>query len=324
MLLAIFLTVLNIVTFIVYGIDKHKAKNNKWRISESFLIFLAVLGGSLGAFIGMLFWHHKTKKKKFYITVPFLATLLTICCTAILYGNYHLVVTEYDIDLGLNEDLKIVQISDLHNQIFGINESVLLNKIKEQEPDIIVVTGDVVDGHHTSYTIAESFFKGAVEICPVYYVTGNHEVSLMDNGYDFADFLFEIRSYGVIYLDDKYVDMGDYILAGVAYKSLWNFSAYDPFDNTKPVILLAHDPKYTDLYSSLGADLVLTGHIHGGQIIIPGKGALLSPEFCFFPTYYQGVNDIDGLQLEISRGLGNSAIPLRINDYPEIVVINVH
>ena len=323
MVLAVYLTVLNIVTFIVYGIDKHKAKNNKWRISESFLIFLAVLGGSLGAFIGMLFWHHKTKKKKFYITVPFLATLLTVCCIAILYGNYHLVVTEYDVELGIGEDLKIVQISDLHNQIFGINESILLDKIKEQDPDIIVVTGDVVDGHHTSYMISKSFFKGAVEICPVYYVTGNHEVSLMGSD-GFRDFILDIKSYGVTVLDDQYRDMGSYILAGIGDKSLWSFSAYDSFDNTKPVILLAHDPKYTDLFQEIGADLVLTGHIHGGQIMIPGKGALLSPEFCFFPPYYQGVYDIDGMQLEVSRGLGNSAFPLRINDYPEIVVINVH
>ena len=322
MILAVYLIVMNIAAFAAYGIDKYKAKNNKWRISESFLILLAVLGGSLGALLGMLIWHHKTRKPKFRI-VPFLSVLLVVCCAFILYGNYHLTVTEYDVDLGLNEDLKIVQISDLHNQIFGINESVLLDRIREQEPDIIVVTGDVVDGNHTSYSISKSFFKGAVEICPVYYITGNHEVSLMEND-GFTDFILDIKSYGVTVLDDQYRDMGSYILAGIGYKSVWNFNAYEPFDNTKPVILLAHDPKYTDLYSDLGADLVLTGHIHGGQIILPGKGALLSPEFCFFPPYYQGVYDIDGMQLEVSRGLGNSAFPIRINDYPEIVVINVH
>ena len=323
MILAVYLIVLNIVAFAAYGIDKYKAKNNKWRISESFLILLAVLGGSLGAFIGMLVWHHKTLKAKFRI-VPCLCLLLIICCAFILYGNYHLTVTEYDVDLGLNEDLKIVQISDLHNQLFGIGESVLLDRIREQDPDIIVVTGDVLDSSHTSYEIAGSFFKGAVEICPVYYITGNHEVRLMKDGTEFDKFISTITSYGVIYLDDTYIDMGDYILAGIAEKSLWSFNAYEPFDDTKPVILLAHDPKYTELFKGLGAELVLTGHIHGGQIILPGKGALLSPEFCFFPPYYQGIYDIDGMKLEVSRGLGNSAVPIRINDYPEIVVINVH
>ncbi|MCR5528820.1 MAG: DUF1294 domain-containing protein [Saccharofermentans sp.] len=321
MILVIYLILINTAAFAAYGIDKYKAKNNKWRISEGFLIFLAVLGGSLGALAGMRIWHHKTKKAKFRL-IPFLAVLLTVCCIFILYGNYHLVVTEYDVDLGLKEDIKIVQISDLHNQIFGINESVLLDKIREQEPDIIVVTGDVLDSSHTSYTIAESFFKGASEICPVYYITGNHEVRIF--GEKFDRFLADIEEMGVILLDDTYTDMGDYILAGVAETSLGDFCAYEPFDDTKPVILLAHDPKYTELFSRLGADLVLTGHVHGGQIILPGKGALLSPEFCFFPPYYQGVYDIDGMQLEVSRGLGNSAFPIRINDYPEIVVINVH
>jgi EAL domain-containing protein (putative c-di-GMP-specific phosphodiesterase class I) len=113
----------------------------------------------------------------------------------------------------------------------------------------------------------------------------------MKDGTEFDKFISTIISYGVIYLDDTYIDMGDYILAGIAEKSLWSFNAYEPFDDTKPVILLAHDPKYTDLFAGLGADLVLTGHIHGGQIILPGKGALLSPEFCFFPPYYQGIYD---------------------------------
>ena len=323
MILVIYLILINTAAFAAYGIDKYKAKNNKWRISEGFLIFLAVLGGSLGALAGMRIWHHKTKKAKFRL-IPFLAVLLTVCCIFILYGNYHLVVTEYDVDLGLEEDIKIVQISDLHNQIFGINESVLLDKIKDQEPDIIVVTGDVLDGHHTSYAIAESFFKGAVEICPVYYITGNHEVYLMSKGERFNEFYRTIKSYGVICLDDSFVDMGDYILAGIGYRSLRSFDAYNPFSDSKPVILLAHDPKYTDLFKDLGADLVLTGHVHGGQIIIPGKGALLSPDFRFFPLYYGGTYTIGNATLLVSRGLGNSLFPVRINDYPEIVVINVH
>lgn len=323
MILVIYLILINTAAFAAYGIDKYKAKNNKWRISEGFLIFLAVLGGSLGALAGMRIWHHKTKKSKFRL-IPFLAVLLTVCCIFILYGNYHLVVTEYDVDLGLEEDIKIVQISDLHNQIFGIDESILLDRIREQEPDIIVVTGDVLDGHHTSYNIGEKFFEGAVNICPVYYITGNHEVYLMNNGDRFSEFLRTIKSYGVICLDDNFVDMGDYILAGIGYRSLRSFNAYEPFSDSKPVILLAHDPKYTELFKDLGADLVLTGHVHGGQIIIPGIGALLSPEFRFFPPYYEGTYTIGYSTLIVSRGLGNSLFPVRINDCPEIVVVNVH
>ena len=87
--------------------------------------------------------------------------------------------------------------------------------------------------------------------------------------------------------------------------------------------MLAHEPQYHSLYQSLGADLVLTGHFHGGQIIIPGVGGVVSPEFEFFPEMYQGIHTFGDMKLVLSRGLGNSVIPVRINNYPEIVVVKV-
>ena len=132
-----------------------------------------------------------------------------------------------------------------------------------------------------------------------------------------------MRDLGVIFLDDTYVDMGSYCLAGIADSSLESFDAYPAFGDEKPVVMLAHEPDYVSLYQSLGADLVLTGHVHGGQIIIPGKGGLLSPDFTFFPSLYEGIHTYDSMTLIVSRGLGNSVAPVRINDYPELVVINV-
>lgn len=321
MVLAVYLVVINLVTFVVYGIDKYKAKKSKWRIPERTLLLLAFLGGSLGAGIGMLVWHHKIRKPKFYVTVPILIVLLILCSTLILYQNYHLTVTKYDASIGLGRELTIVQVSDLHNQIFGLREARLLDRIAEEQPDLIAVTGDVVDSMHTSYAIAEDFFRGAVNICPVYYVTGNHEVRLKQE--DFEAFLKKIEALGVKCLDNEFVEFDDYVLAGIADKSLATFHAYDPFEEEQRVILLAHEPGYVSLYQRLGADLVLTGHVHGGQIIIPGKGGLLSPDVEFFPEYYDGIHDLGGTKLVISRGLGNSALPIRINDYPEIVVIKV-
>ena len=87
--------------------------------------------------------------------------------------------------------------------------------------------------------------------------------------------------------------------------------------------MLAHEPQYSELYKKLGADLVFTGHYHGGQIIIPGMGGLVSPEYEFFPKPYDGMTDMDGMQLVLSRGLGNSVLPVRINNFPEIVVVKV-
>lgn len=323
MILACYLIVINLLTFVIYGVDKNKARKGKWRISEAFLIFLAVFFcGSIGALLGMLIWHHKTRKPKFYVTVPIFAVLHTAGIIFCLYQNYNLTVTQYDADIGLGRDLTIVQISDLHNQFFGINESILLDRIREQDPDMIVVTGDVVDSFHTSYAIAEDFFAGAVEICPVYYITGNHEVRLYGSRFD--EFISKITSMGVMYLDDSYIEIEDLVIAGIADESLWSFEAFEPFDDGQNVIMLAHEPRYVTLYQSLGADLVLTGHIHGGQFIIPGKGGMLSPEFEFFPELYDGIHDFDGMKLIVSRGLGNSAVPVRINNFPEIVVVKVH
>jgi predicted MPP superfamily phosphohydrolase len=268
----------------------------------------------------MQIFRHKTKKAKFAV-VPVLMVIEIVICGLCLYQNYHLVKMEYEVDLGLNEDLKIVQVSDLHNQVFGLGESVLLDQIAAEDPDIIVVTGDIVDSTHTSYSIALQFVEGAVKIAPVYYITGNHEVRL--TGPEMDEFMSDMESLGVVILDDKYIDMGEYILAGVADGSLDDFDAYDALDDSKPVIMLAHEPQYYELYQSLGADLVLTGHYHGGQIIIPGVGGLISPEFELLPKPYEGMTDYSGMTLVISRGLGNSVAPVRINDYPELVVINV-
>lgn len=321
MLLVYYLVFVNIAAFALYGIDKHKAVKGKWRIPERTLIFIAVIGGSLGALAGMLIWHHKTRKKKFYITVPVFTALLAAAICFCLYQNYHLTVSEYEADIGLGREIRIVQISDLHNQFFGFDQHVLLGRIRELKPDIIAVTGDAVDSRHTSYSIAKDFFEGAVDIAPVYYITGNHEARL--TGERFDRFLEEIESIGVVLLDDTYINCGDYILAGVADSSCFDFRAYGRFDDAKPVIMLAHDPLFKDLYLNLGADLVLTGHVHGGQIIIPGKGGLLSPDFTFFPEYYGGIYDAGNMKMIVSRGLGNSVLPVRINNYPEIVDIVV-
>ena len=321
MILVYWLVLVNLIAFVMYGLDKAYAKNGARRIPERSLLFWAWIGGSIGAFLGMKLFHHKTLKVKF-VVVPVLAVLEIVICGFCLYQNYHLTVTEYEADLGLENDLTIVQVSDLHNQIFGIGESALLKKIEAADPDLIVVTGDAVDKTHTSYSISLSFFKGAVKIAPVYYITGNHEVFLRGPKTD--AFMDDLRALGVVILDDTYVDMGGYVLAGIGDASLGSFNAYGPFSDEKPVIMLAHEPQYHSLYESLGADLVLTGHFHGGQIIIPGVGGLVSPEFEFLPDYYEGMRSFGSTTVILSRGLGNSIIPVRINNYPELVVVKVH
>ena len=206
MILVYYLFAVNTFAFILYGLDKSYARKNKRRIPEATLLFLAWIGGSIGAFLGMHIFRHKTQKRKFSIPVPALAVLEVIICIFCLYQNYYLVTTEYQADLGLENDITIVQVSDLHNQFFGPGQSFLLSEIEKQNPDIIVVTGDAVDLTHTSYGIAKDFFAGAVKIAPVYYITGNHEVYLKGEKLD----KFFPRSYNMGIRREVYQELGGF------------------------------------------------------------------------------------------------------------------
>ena len=213
MLLVYYLVLVNLAAFILYGADKSFAKKGARRIPERTLLLWAWIGGSIGAFLGMKIFHHKTLKPKFAITVPVLLVLEIAIIGCCLFQNYHLVTTEYEADLGLEHDITVVQVSDLHNQFFGIKQSTLLGQIEKANPDLIVVTGDIVDTTHTSYPIALDFIEGAVKIAPVYYVTGNHEGRL--RGAKLDEFYAKMRDLGVIFMDDTYIETDEYILAGI-------------------------------------------------------------------------------------------------------------
>ena len=359
MLLIYYMVLINILAFVLYGADKKKAEKDKFRIPESRLILVAALGGAYGAILGMLVFRHKIRKNKFRITVPVLVALYTALMGYFLYNNYHLVTTEYtyesfEVPAEL-DGYTIVQISDLHNQTFGLDESYLLDKIKESDPDIIVVTGDAVDITHTNYKITENFFEGAVKIAPVYYITGNHEVWLSNiNKTKFENYIKTIEGYGVNFIDDTTLDIDGYTLAGVSDEKLGSTidlglddsgmelnvttdpinTSTDASDNTvtrdtekvsddRLVVLLAHEPDYLRYYDEAGADLVLVGHNHGGQIVIPGKGGLVSADIEFFPELCEGEHISGETTMIISRGLGNSLFPCRINNYPEIVKVTL-
>lgn len=331
-MIIIYFVIINIIAFILYGIDKQKAIRDKFRIPERVLIFVAIIGGALGAFLGMNIFHHKTKKKKFSITVPVLLVIWTLLIIWGFYQNHHIVITEYTYqNEKIGDDLDgytIVQVSDLHNQYFGFDESRLIDGIKKCEPDIIVVTGDVVDSSHTNYKRAFSFMKQAKDIAPVYYITGNHEKWLEEKNTDKINtFYNDIKNEGINFIDNESVYVDDkYYLIGLSddkldSEILKELSKDIPDDKLK--ILLAHEPAYYDNYMSCGMDLVITGHVHGGQFVVPGKGGFVSPEFEFFPELYEGEHIYRDTTMIISRGLGNSVILLRVNNYPELVVIKL-
>lgn len=219
---------------------------------------------------------------------------------------------------------KIVQISDLHNKRFGKNQNKLISKVKSSKPDVIVVTGDLVDSTDTDIDVAMEFIDEAVEIAPVYYVTGNHE-EMMD---DYDELEKSLVNVGVEVLSNEKISLennGEMLnLVGLNDGSI-SQSMLDTMriDKDKYTILLAHRPEEFDLYVKNDIDLVFTGHAHGGQFVIPFVGGVVAPNQGLFPKYTSGVYKKKDTNMVVSRGIGNSVIPIRINNNPEIIVVTL-
>ena len=270
-----------------------------------------------------------TKKQK-YIK---LAITLSIVIVIILFCNFqnkHLETTHYtyaaeQLDADL-EGYRIVQISDLHNAKFGKNNQKLVGRIRECEPDMIVLTGDLVDSNHTNVDRAVQFVDEIVKICPVYYVTGNHEYWLDTSEYE--KLMDGLVSAGVVILDNQVVEIsrGDakFRLVGLDDKSLADGTLEALLSDEKELtVVLAHEPQYFARYAGTGVDLVLSGHAHGGQFRLPFVGGIVAPDQGFLPEYTAGEYYMNGTEMIVSRGLGNSVIPVRLFNYPEIVCVEL-
>ncbi|WP_460286950.1 metallophosphoesterase [Clostridium sp. CTA-7] len=241
----------------------------------------------------------------------------------------------YDVPSKFN-DFKIVHISDLHNKMFGKEQSEILEEIENLSPDIIIVTGDLIDRRRYNLDKAMDFINGAIEIAPIYYVSGNHEAwsgkyseikdSLIEVGVNIIDDTkLEIRKENsTIYLlglsdpsflTSNYTDGTD-ISNMEEYLSNW--SNIEDFK-----ILLSHRPELFDLYSKNNMNLVFSGHAHGGQIKIPFVGGIIAPNQGFFPKYTSGSYNSDKTTMFVSRGLGNSLFPIRIFNPPEIISVTL-
>lgn len=271
------------------------------------------------------------------------AIVLLIVIVLLLFCNFqnkHLETTHYTYEteqLGVDLDgYRIVQISDLHNAKFGKNNQKLVDRIRECEPDMIVLTGDLVDSNHTNVDRAVQFVDEIVKICPVYYVTGNHEYWLEKSEYD--ELMDGLIGAGVVILDDQVVEIsrGDakFRLVGLDDKSLADGTlgtllnnaqnvAHEDSEKNEFTVVLAHEPQYLARYAGTGVDLVLSGHAHGGQFRLPFVGGIVAPDQGFLPEYTAGEYYMNGTEMIVSRGLGNSVIPVRLFNYPEIVCVEL-
>mgnify|MGYP005767087347 FL=1 len=280
-----------------------------------------------------------TKKQK-YIKLTIALSIVIVIILFCNFQNKHLETTYYRYgaeQLGVDLDgYRIVQISDLHNAKFGKNNQKLVDRIRECEPDMIVLTGDLVDSNHTDVDRAVQFVDEIVKICPVYYVTGNHEYWLEKSEYD--ELMDGLIGAGVVILDDQVVEIsrGDakFRLVGLDDKSLADGTlgtllnnaqnvAHEDSEKKELTVVLAHEPQYLARYAGTGVDLVLSGHAHGGQFRLPFVGGIVAPDQGFLPEYTAGEYYMDGTEMIVSRGLGNSVIPVRLFNYPEIVCVEL-
>ena len=230
------------------------------------------------------------------------------------------------------DGFRIVQISDLHDAEFGKDHAKTLGLIREAEPDVILLTGDMIDKHEgrTDVALTVSFVEQAVGIAPCYYVTGNHEGAIPATTY--AELETALTSLGVTVLHGEAVTLergGDSVtLAGIDSPAFGHGESASPdlseLCGTGYTILLAHHPEFIARYAEAGADLVFSGHVHGGQFRLPFVGGLYGPGQGLFPAYDEGLYTVPAEEgnafLYVSRGLGNSRFPIRFANRPEVIL----
>ncbi len=283
----------------------------------------------------------KTKKK---ILIPLLivaAAIFTVLAVYIAKENRNVGITELTVSsskLPISFDgYRIAHISDLHCAEFGENNNTLIGMLRQINPDIIVITGDLIDTRHGDLSVGTDFAEAASMIAPTYFVSGNHE----NDNEDFDTIADTLKKSGITVLRGESIQLyeGAEHITLVGIDDALVISGKDsdelpdevikaeleklPAVGEEYTILLAHRPHLIDLYAKNGYDLVFSGHAHGGQFRFPFVGGIYAPGQGLFPKYTDGVHTIGNTNLVISRGLGNASFPFRIGNNPEIVTVTL-
>lgn len=258
------------------------------------------------------------------------------------------------------DQTNFVVLADLHNNTFGKRNIRLINQIKKLSPDFILVAGDMINKKAPCYpSHAYTLLEQLAKSYPIYYAYGNHELR-MEQYLDlvsehklssdvkhikylhstWVEFKKHLSDAGVIFLKNESV----FVNKNNCRLRITGFSIEQKyFDRNKKLkmedgyleelveasttgeyqILIAHHPFYLKSYAKWGADVILSGHVHGGMVRLPGVGGILSPQAKFFPKYQSGIYTEDGKYLVVSRGLGSHSIMPRLFNIPELVSVNL-
>ncbi|WP_419960559.1 metallophosphoesterase [Psychrobacillus sp. BM2] len=224
------------------------------------------------------------------------------------------------------DGVKILQISDLHDATFGDDQERLVKKVKNTDPDLIFITGDLIDSNRYNLDQSLELVRNIVDIAPIYYVTGNHEIatndieniknSLSDLGVNVLSNEQQIIEYNGE--DIRIIGIEDPLNGILVKEALSQFEDSDLF-----TLVLSHRPETFQDYVDYEMDVVFSGHAHGGQFRLPGLGGLVAPGQGLFPSYTAGMYTENTTHMIVSRGLGNSVIPVRVFNSPEIVLVTL-
>ncbi len=280
------------------------------------------------------------KKKKKIIVIAVVAVLLFSLVVWIAWSNTALELNTFTVSSDNLADAfdgyRIAHISDLHNAEMGNDNEKLLSMLKDAMPDIIAITGDLIDSRNTDIEIALQFAQEAIKIAPCYFVTGNHEA--MAPEYD--ELKQGLTELGVVVLENERVEItksGETLtLLGVEDPNFQTDCLFDDAETVMKIqiqeltnedntytVLLSHRPELFNVYCDSNVDLVLCGHAHGGQFRLPFAGGLAAPNQGLFPEYDAGLYTEKNTNMIVSRGIGNSIIPFRFNNRPEVILIEL-
>lgn len=263
-------------------------------------------------------------------------------------GRYQ--VVHYQIEAAaFTEDtpeMKIVFLSDLHNREYGEKNAKLVEDIRRENPDLILCTGDMLVGREgASFENAASFMKQLPEIAPVYYASGNHEQRMKEEpdkyGEVYLEYKKELVDAGVRYLENEHAQIDwngrTVVLHGLEIPAECYGKIHRHILEEEEIterlgapekdaynVLLAHNPEFAGEYKEWGADLVLSGHLHGGIVRLPVVGGVVSPRFCFFPKYSGDCYKEGEKTVVVSKGLGTHTVNIRLWNPAELIVLHVN
>lgn len=273
-----------------------------------------------------------------------LVLIIILLAAGLIRSKHSLSVSHYTIsNPEFQSSIRILQLSDLHNSEFGRDNQRLIKKVQEQKPDLILLTGDIVNSDEERVDIAGNVIAELCKIAPVYCSNGNHEMEYeqnygtdVDNLYQEAGATVLEKAYQDIEIKGQQIRLGGiygyclpemYLATGEANESECAF--LKDFQNTElPTILMCHMPVCWMINNGLDewdVDFIFAGHVHGGEVILPFAGGLYGPDFGWFPGSLEGVfsSKDNSKKLVLSRGLGTSEKIPRFNNIPEIVVVDI-